>query len=234
MSNDLTVAVSLDIPPYVMDKAASGFEVDFMRRALAGRNLNWLQMDYRALETAVSEKKADVAMSVQGAQPNTFYSEDYVGFVNFAISKKSDKLRIATVADMKGRAVFTWENAWTELGEDFEVQYGPGSVGRSNYIEVADQSQQVRRFWEKPGSIVVIDRSIFDYFSEKGGHALRDAEYHNLFPKPTRFKVGFADAALRDEFNASLKKLCRSGEYGQLLKSYHIPDTVGGCDAPKD
>jgi len=230
----LTVAVSLDIPPYVMANATRGFEVDFMRGALSNYSLKWLQMDYLALESAVSEKKADVAMSVQGNKANTFYSVDYVGFINFAITRKSDNLRIGCVADLKGHPVLTWENAWTELGNEFKQQYAPGSAERPNYIEVADQSQQVRQFWDKAGNIIVIDRSIFDYFSERSGHALSEAEYHNLFPEPARFKVGFADSAMRDEFNAGLRNLCRSGDYGRLLKSYHMPDMAGVCNRLKD
>jgi polar amino acid transport system substrate-binding protein len=225
----LTVAVSLDIPPYVMANATRGAEVDIMRQALPDYKLKWLQMDYQALEFAVSDKKADVAMSVQTQKENVYYSADYIGFVNFAISKKVDRLKIQNVADLKGRLVLTWQDAWTELGDAFEKQYAPGSVERINYIEIADQEQQVRRFWEGTGKVIVIDRSIFDYFSEQMGHALDEVEYHPLFPKVTTFKVGFADAAVRDKFNARLKKLCESGEYGQLLKRYRMPDVADVC-----
>ena len=98
---ELTVAVSLDIPPYVMNNASRGAEVEIMRRALPNYKLKWLQMDYQSLESAVSGKKADIAMSVQTRKPNVFYSVDYIGFANFAISKKADKLRIERVADLK-------------------------------------------------------------------------------------------------------------------------------------
>jgi len=226
----LTVAVSLDIPPYVMDKATSGVEVEIMRKSLPGYQLSWVQMDYDALETAVSAKKADVAMSVQTEQPGVFYSKEYVGFVNFAITKASDHLSIVTVADLKGHPVLTWDNAWTELGDAFKQQYAPGSAERGNYVEVADQEQQVREFWEGDGKVIVIDRSIFDYFSARLGHALDEAEYHALFPDVTRFKVGFADAGARDAFNAGLKILCSNGEYGALLKQYQMPATANVCE----
>ena len=228
-SHPFTVAVSLDIPPYVMDHAKRGVEVYLMHRALPNYQLKWVQMDYQALETAVSDKKADIAMSVQTQKPGVFYSADYIGFANFAISKKADNLAIEHIADLKGHPVLTWQDAWTELGDEFKNQYAPGSTERANYIEVADQAEQVRRFWEGTGKMIVIDRSIFDYFSRQQGHSLDEVEYHALFPKVTKFKAAFADAALREEFNARLKRLCESGEYRRVLKLHHIAEVAGVC-----
>jgi polar amino acid transport system substrate-binding protein len=226
----LTMAVSLDIPPYVMTNATSGVELDLMRRALPDFEMKWRQMDYQALESAISDKKVDAAMSVREHRPGVFYSLDYIGFVNFAISKKADHLHIASVVDLKGHPVLTWQDAWRELGDAFKTQYAPDSAERTNYVEVADQAKQVREFWEGTGKVIVIDRSIFDYLSEQMGHALDEVQYHPLFPKVTAFKVGFAEAAVRDKFNAGLKRLCQSGEYHQLLKRYHMPDVAGVCD----
>jgi len=225
----LTVAVSLDIPPYVMSKATRGVEVEILQKALPGYQVSRVQMDYEALESAVSDKKADVAMSVQTEQPGVSYSQEYIGFVNFAISKASDHFLITSVADLKGHTVLTWDNAWTELGDAFKQQYAPESAERANYVEVADQEQQVRQFWEGDGRVIVIDRSIFDYFSLEQGHSVNEAEYHALFPEVTRFKVGFADAAVRDAFDAGLKALCSNGEYGALLQQYEMPATANVC-----
>lgn len=71
----LTIAVSLDIPPYVMNHANRGVEVYIMHMALPNYKVKWMQMDYQALETAVSDEKADIAVSVQTRKPDVFYSE---------------------------------------------------------------------------------------------------------------------------------------------------------------
>ncbi len=223
----LTVAVSFDIPPYVMGKAMSGFEVELMSRLLSTYALKWLQTDYLGLESAVPDKKAEVAMSVQGGKAGVFYSADYIGFVNVAISKQVKKLNVERIQDLKGHKVLTWENAWLELGDEFKNQYAPGSPERANYIEVADQAEQMWQFWEAEDKIIVIDQSIFDYVSKDNGRSLGEVKYHKLFPRPTRFKVAFANAALRDEFNARLKELCASGEYNRLLSRYGIPELAG-------
>jgi polar amino acid transport system substrate-binding protein len=156
-NHPLTVVVSLDIPPYVMDHVKRGVEVYIMHRALPNYKMKWVQMDYTELEAAVSDKKADIAMSIQTRKPNMFYSVNYIGFANVAISKKTDHLKIEDVADLKGHPVLTWQNAWTELGNEFKKQYAPGSTERTNYIEVADQAAQVRRFWEGNGMVIVIN-----------------------------------------------------------------------------
>lgn len=226
----ITVAVSLDIPPYVMDHARRGVEVYLLHMALPNYHMKWAQMDYDALESAVSEKRADIALSVRTQKPNVYYSADYIGFANFAISKKADGLTIKHVADLKGHPVLTWQGAWTELGDEFENQYAPGSSERTNYIEVANQAEQVREFWKGKGKVIVIDRNIFDYFSKQQGHSPGDVEYHALFPKVTKFKVAFANAAMRDEFNARLKRLCASGEYQRILSIFHMQDLAGVCD----
>lgn len=226
----LSVAVSLDIPPCVMANGTRGVEVYRLHQALPNCKMKWVQMDYAVLESAVSDKNADIAMSVETQKPNVYYSSDYIGFANFAISKKTDKLKIEHVADLKGHPILTWEDAWTELGDEFKHQYAPGSAARTNYIEVADQARQVRQFWAGTGKIIVIDRSIFDYFSKQQGHALGEVEYHGLFPKVTRFKVAFADPAIRDEFNARLRQLCESGEYRRILPLYGMADLASVCD----
>jgi hypothetical protein len=52
--------------------------------------------------------------------------------------------------------------------------------------------------------VIVIDRSIFAYFSKKMGHAMSKVDLFALFPPVTDFKAGFANAALRDRFNQGL------------------------------
>jgi hypothetical protein len=162
---ELQVAVSLDIPPFVMDKGASGLEVDILRQALLGYTLRFIQLPYEELQTAVQRKRADVSAGVQRGDDGVYYSVDFVTFVNYAISKAADGFRIDRVADLKDHQVLTWENAYLELGGEFEAMFSPRSSQRKNYIEVADQMDQVRKFWDGKGLVLVIDRSIFEYFS---------------------------------------------------------------------
>lgn len=219
---ELTLAISPDIPPYVIDGASSGLEIDIVRRALPGRTLRFVQMPYGEIETAVQDGRTDAAVSVHRREDGVFYSNDYIAFANFAISRASDELTIRRVGDLKGRPVLTWQGAWSELGPAFEAMFAPSAPQHADCFEFANQEDQVRTFWNRDGSVAVIDGSIFRYFSERMGHEPTTYVLHPIFPPVTDFRVGFKDAATRDAFNAGLAKLCRSGAYAALLERYQV------------
>jgi len=228
----LTVAISVDIAPYVMQKATTGIEVDIATQALPGYQLNFIQMPYHKLQTAVAEDQADMALGVQKFkdEEGIFYSNNFIDFVNSAITKKSAGLKIESIADLTDHKILTWQDAYLELGPKFEKLFTPDSPQRKNYVEIADQSEQIKMFWDAKASVIVIDRSIFDAISQTTGHKLSEVEYHALFPEATYFKANFEEADVRDTFNAGLKKLCLNGDYAKLLKKYNInlPSTI--CD----
>lgn len=228
---ELTVAIPSDIPPYVMKKGTTGIEVDIVQRVLAGYTVHFIQMPYKELQTAVPQNGVDVAVSVkQFGDDGVFSSEDFVTFENFATTKKAAGLKIDSVADLANHKVLAWQDASLELGPEFKRFFSPESPQRKNYVEVDDQREQVRMFWQAKADIIVIDRSIFSYFSAETGHSTSEVAFHSLFPSVTNFKVGFKDAAVRDAFNRGLTRLCQSGDYAKLLKRYHVelPHTV--CD----
>jgi len=227
---ELRVTISLDIPPYVMDKADSGLEIDILRQALEGYRLQFTQLPYEQLQTAVPEKLADVSVGVQADDSGVNYSIDFITFANFAISKKADAVKIDKVADLRNFQVLTWENAYLELGDKFETLFSPQSPLRKNYIEVADQKEQVRMFWEGQGRVIVIDYSIFVYFSRELGHDVNEASFHAIFKPVTNFKAGFRDADLRDRFNQAVKAMCKDGSYTELMRRYGIEIGQSVCE----
>lgn len=229
----LNVAISVDIAPYVMKKATTGIEVDIATQALSDYKLNFIQMPYEKLQSAVAENKADLALGVQEFKKveGIFYSENFIDFTNAAITQKSAGLKIEKIADLANHKVLAWQDAYLELGPEFEKLFSPDSPQRKNYVEVADQSDQVKQFWADKADVIVIDKAIFNALSQATGHKLDEVAYHNLFPETTYFKANFEEPSVRDAFNAGLKKLCQSGEYARLLKKYKIdlPGTI--CDS---
>ncbi len=219
---ELLVAISLDIPPYVMNKADTGLEVDIVRQALKDYSLLFIQLPYGQLQTAVQQKRVDVSLGVQQEDKDIYESTDFITFANYVISKKADRFRIDSVADLRDHKVLTWGNAYLDLGPEFEALFSPQSPQRKNYLEVADQEEQVRRFWKGKGLVIVIDRSIFSYFSKKLGHKLNKVSFYAIFPPVTNFKAGFKDAKVRDRFNEGLAAMCKSGEYAKLLRRYDV------------
>jgi len=227
--SELRVTISLDIPPYVMNQAGHGLEVDILRQALAGHQLQFSQLPYEQLQTAIPQQKADVSVGVQQDDSGVFYSKDFITFANYAIAKRSDKLDIKSVADLRGHQVLTWENAYRELGKEFEAQYAPQVPERKNYLEVADQTEQVKKFWEGKDNVIVIDYSIFVSLTKKLGYDLKEARFFAIFEPVTNFKAGFKDAALRDQFNQAIDLMCRNGTYDKLMRHYGIVAKQSVC-----
>jgi len=225
----LFVAISLDMPPYVTDKAAGGLEVEIARSALQDYDLRFIQIPYGELQDAVQRKRADAALGVEEGDKAIYYSNDFVTFANYAISKKADGFRIDGVADLSGHRVLTWGNAYLELGSEFAALFSPQSPQRKNYIEFADQEEQVRRFWKGEGQVIVIDHSIFLHFSRKLGQDLDEVSFHDIFPPVTNFKAGFADAEVRNSFDRGVAALCCSGEYSEMLRRYGVAESHSVC-----
>ena len=143
-------------------------------------------------------------------------------FANYAISRKNDHLKIDAIADLKNHRVLAWQNAYRDLGGEFERLFSPQSPARKRYTEIADQEAQVRMFWQGKGDVIVIDRSIFSYFSKAMGHTMKEVSLHPLFPRITNFKVSFKDPAVGQRFNQGLLRLCTEGEYARLLTRYDV------------
>jgi polar amino acid transport system substrate-binding protein len=80
------------------------------------------------------------------------------------------------------------------------------------------------------GQVIVIDRSIFSYFSKEMGHSISEVDLHSIFPAVTNFKVSFKEAAVRDSFDQGLTKLCQSGAYAELLDYYEVVLQRTVCD----
>lgn len=228
----LKVAVQTDLPPYVTDGATGGLEIELLRAALGDAKLSFVQMPYAELQTAVKKKRADVAVAVQqlGKDEGVFYSREFVSFENAAITKVLAGIAIANVAELAGHEILAWQDAYRELGPEFEKLYRPGGPERARYTEFGDQVEQVRAFWAKPDAVAVIDRAVFNAFTTQLGHSPDGVIANTIFPLVTSFRVAFADAKQRDAFDAGIVRLCKSGEYVQILARHGVvlPRTV--CD----
>ncbi|TWT29426.1 substrate-binding periplasmic protein [Blastopirellula retiformator] len=227
---ELVVAISPDIPPYVLDGATTGLEVELMQLALSQYELSFVQLPYGELETAVPNNKADVSVGVREANGGEFDSIDFIGFSNVAIAKKTADAKIEKVADLGGHPMLTWQKADQELGDKFQAMFGPGGPNRANYQEIADQRQQVEEFWKSDDAVIVIDENIFNHFSQDLGHSLTDMQVFKIFPDVTNFKVAFANESLCAEFNDRIHELCQTGQYAKLLKKYAVELPATPCD----
>jgi polar amino acid transport system substrate-binding protein len=227
-AESLVIAFSYDIPPFVMDGGTRGLEIDIVREALGrkGHAFTTVQCSYGRLEKAVLQMRVDAAAGVRERDDGSHYSDFFISFRNYAISRKNSGLTIQRVSDLAGKTVYTWQNAHRDLGAEFASLFSPGTPlpAGTDYLEVPVQEKQVELFWTgRANAVVVIDEAIFKWFTRRMQDRVNtgaDLVYHDIFDRTTEFQVGFRDRRLKDEFNQGLREIRESGLYGKLVEAY--------------
>ncbi|MFA0810583.1 substrate-binding periplasmic protein [Microbulbifer epialgicus] len=226
----LKVAIAGDAPPYVINNATSGLEVDIVREALPGYSLEFVQMGFAETAPALEQGKVQAAVNVMKKNDGLFYSDKMISFANYAITKASDKMKVGSIADLAGKKVITWQGAPMDLGPEFEKMYGPNGTQRQNIVQAPTAPDLVAQFWKMKDVVAVVDMELFKYFSNRMGHKMDQVDLFQIFPLMTDFRVGFREQKVRDDFNRGLAELCRTGRYKELLKKYNVVQKQDICN----
>lgn len=224
----LTIAFSYDIPPFIMENGTRGLEIDIVREALkrSGHTFTTVQCSYRRLQIAVLQMNVDAAAAVRELKDGTYYSDNFIAFKNYAISKKRSGFTIESIPDLKGKTIYTWQNAYRDLGDEFKSIFSPNATlpPGTNYYEIPVQKKQVELFWMGRGdSVIIIDEAIFKWFTKQMAETINPAEevvYHNIFDATTEYQISFKDRQIRDDFNRGLEQIRRSGLLKKLTDAY--------------
>ena len=222
---ELTVAFGFNRPPFVYQDTKGewqGFEIELFKQALpAYKVVRKEHISNRALEAALI-RGFDAAVTVQKVDDKAFYSDYFVAYENFAISRASDNLNIESFADLKGLSVVAWENAHKNLGPVFQGLFA-GAMKSKQYAEFKDQRKQSKFFWMKRSQVILVDKTIFLWYKNELKKELNtedEVRFHKIFASDTKYFVKFKRKAVRDDFNSGLKKLRESGDYQKIVESY--------------
>lgn len=226
-AKELLIGFTYDIPPYIAEKATSGLEIEIAREALNHKEHTFKpkQYSYSQLDVAVTQKGMDAAAAVQKKDDGTFYSDNFIAFKNYAFTKKNSGITINGIADLKGKTIVAWQDAYRELGPEFETLFSPTVEMPyiKKYVEIPDQAKQVEMFWNNEAEVIVIDESIMIWFTKnlpnKTG-PVEELAYYNIFGDKTEFRVSFKDQKIRDDFNEGLKYIREKGTYQQIFDKY--------------
>ncbi|MBN1948379.1 MAG: transporter substrate-binding domain-containing protein [Candidatus Cloacimonetes bacterium] len=226
-AEELIIAFSYDIPPFVTNNGLSGIEIDIVTEALQykGYIFTTIQCSYKELEVAIIEKGIDAAAGVREIEDSTYYSDYFIFFKNFAISKRRSGIVLDSIPDLKDRSIITWQNAYRDLGLEFAALFSPSVKENyvNKYIEYPDQEKQVEMFWLDQVEVIIIDEYIFRWFTRNLAGKIDTSEevvYHDLFPDRTEFQLNFKDKQIRDDFNAGLKHILENGQYQEIINKY--------------
>lgn len=228
---DLKAVFGAEKPPFAFANekgVTTGIEIDTVGEALK-------RMGHRLVPRAVANNRlleelknghADIAVTVKGKDGNGIYfSDDFVTFVNFAISKKSRGAVVNSIADLDKYSFIIWQGGWRDLGPQFEARYHPDAAGKfpANYFEGFTQLGQSTAFWKGTTDLIIVDKTIFQWFRRQLGKTMDTREevvYHDIFERQTGYPVAFRDRALRDQFNLELKKMRNDGTLQEILNRY--------------
>ncbi|MBI3284420.1 MAG: transporter substrate-binding domain-containing protein [Burkholderiales bacterium] len=230
-ARELRAIFNTDKPPFSFrDERGvnTGIEVDLMRTLLArmGHTLTVRTVPNNRLLVELITGQADIAVTVSGSDDEQlFFSDDFITFVNVAISKKSRNVSMRGIADLGNYTFVIWQRGWRDLGPEFESIYKPDASNRfrSNYYEVDSQEVQSRMFWLNRTDLIVVDKTIFQWYQRILANTLKIDEevvYHDIFHSRTGFPVAFRDRKLRDRFNQELRKIRADGTYQKILDKY--------------
>ncbi len=222
----LKVAVGLSIPPYVIKEESRGIEFDILKEVLASRGYE-MEPVYVPLGRTlhlIKYGQVDGIMSTGQEGLPGCYTDPHITYWNFAITLKSQNLKIKSVEDLQDKRVISFQNAKNYLGDTFKEM----ALSNKKYVEIADQSIQNKLLFLGRTDVVVADRFIFEWFRQAPDvKRLVDTEqevvHHRLF-EPSNFSAVFKSQEVCEEFNIGLKEMRTSGRYNEIIASYNVSD----------
>jgi len=155
----------------------------------------------------------------EGIGGNGFFSDTYMHYQNVATTLESHGIRLRSVGDLGPYSIAAFQNASLILGPEFKSL----AERHRDYKEHSQQITQNRLLYTGRVDVVVGDRLIFRYLNRQVDASIDTSQplvHHAIF-KPSARKAAFRDPALRDAFNAGLKKIRRNGAYAEIYKKYN-------------
>jgi len=199
----ITIGSALNRPPYIIEDAESGLEIDIVNAAFKemGQSVNFKFYSRKRQVLYFNKDRLDAVMTMNPANGvDGYWSNDYVDYTNVAISLAAQHLEIKSIADLKNYSIAAFENARLLLGAEFNAV-----AQQTIYREVDTQLSQNRMLY-----LGRINTNI---------DTQQALSYHFIFP-PTSYRMVFHNSVARDTFNQGLAKIKANGIYQTLVVKY--------------
>lgn len=222
-TKEVHVGMGLPKPPYVME-SGNGLDVDIARQALAAggyKLVGHMLPQTRALAMLRAGQLDGMLSTSEGIGGQDYFTDSYIVYQNVATTLARRNLNIEQIEDLSKYSIAAFQNASMVLGDRFSLVVS----SHSDYREVPAQITQNKLLFTGRVDVVVGDRLIFRYFSEKLEPQIDSRQpvtYHRIFPESPR-KAVFREARVRDAFNAGLKTIRANGTYDAIARQYLGP-----------
>lgn len=225
-ARELKIVFASYTPPYVFQSPIDnrpGILVEIVQQALAeaGHTIEPLFLPLGRGFQLLEEKRVDaITISKNTLGLDAHYSDYCIEYHNFAIGLESRPFPIERIPDLRGLSIVAFQKADVYLGEAFAKTV----ADNPQYVEMANQENQVHMLLKGRIDLAIMDRSIFQFYQNKlvsEGEVSGDVRvrFYDLF-EPSRYRGAFADREIRDSFNQGLRKLRESGAYQAIYTKY--------------
>jgi len=219
-SQEIKLALSLSIPPYVISENDSGIELDILKEAFSLSNITVkpIYVPLARLNKQIETDEVDGSATILESLgfKNVYYSDVYITYKNIAVSLKKNNINIKSIADLRNMDIITFQNAKKYLGLEFSQAVSQNS----SYYEFYDQEKQVKMLYKDRIQVIILDKNIFHYYRQNSVKEYKkEIVTHEIFPV-NQYKIAFKDPKIRDKFNKGLKELKKSGRYNQIINKY--------------
>ena len=110
-AEDISVMFGVSRPPYIMEEEQAGIVFELAETIFGRMGLSFQPSfaSNKRIERALLAGNVDVAVEVQPTHPELFYSNAFMNYRNFAVSRKADKVAMKDFSDLRGQSVCAWQ-----------------------------------------------------------------------------------------------------------------------------
>ena len=222
----VSMAFGDNLPPYILPQQDAGIEVEIVRAALAHRGhvLRARYLPMGRIPLMFKSRQVDAIMMDVGedmAPLGGHYALPPVLYDNVFITLKRSRLAIHAPQDLRGHTVMSFVGAAKRYPDWLQPLQHGGAYVESNHQEVQPLLLALGRY-----EVVLSDRSIFQYYAlqqrlKDPSFVMPPVEQHAFtVVDPDNYRPVFRDAAIRDDFNAGLDYLRKTGRYRAIYDKY--------------
>lgn len=227
----LKVVFGISRPPFIDNNPPRGISWELANAIFKKMGVDIIPSFYpnKRMVLALTQGDADIAVEVQPTNPDLYYSNPFISYRNFVVTRKKDNIVFHNWRDLTGHRVNAWQGAMFHLGSDFRKEMRKFQL----YKEFPLQKAQVQRWLVGSFDAIIIDETLLAWWVQKILPSMEDTERNQLDLDFTYtpvsqnnelwWYVGFQDPKLRDRFNIQLQSIRQNGDYARIREQYKLP-----------
>lgn len=221
LADVLIVGFGTHKPPYVFENESRGLDYELVEAALGEVGIE-MQPYYAPLERLhrmLQYQELDaMATTNQTSGVTAHYSAVYIDYQNVAVTLQHRDIRLERIEDLGNYSISAFQRARFVLGPRF----GKMAAANALYREEARQITRNLLLYAGRVDVMIGDRRIIGAFNSDIADRVdisQPVTEHSLFP-PTRYRVGFVDAAMQTRFDQGLAAIRANGRYREITQRY--------------